>query len=540
MTVSNWGLIMNVVNSIVGVSVLTMPFCFKQCGIVLGTLLLFFCSWMTHQSCMFLVHSASNTKRRTYAGLAFHAYGKPGKALVELSMIGLMLGTCIAFYVVIADLGSNFFAQLLGLEVTRSFRIVLLIAVSLFIVLPLSLQRNMMSSIQSFSAMALIFYTLFMFTMVLSSFKHGLLTGQWLNKVIYVRWEGVFRCIPICGMAFACQSQVLPTYDSLDEPSVKRMSTIFTSSLNVVTTFYITQKDGTFAAGGYMPPLRFKSITLCIVFGTMLGGILIPNVETILGLTGATMGSLICFICPALIYKKILKNAWTAQLVLWVGLGILLISTFTMLSISSNEPQKLNPPLDIPAKTENKPPILNAPELPEVQGTSMLYIYEEKQFLRSGFSSTGFAVPEGEAHRHEPPNPHDRVQVDEIKNQEELEDENKQPIVVEEEKKLPAGEEEELLAEQGAGQAQEVEAVKEESKEKDAVKRAVDQDQHAVNEVLDKAKNPEDVKKVEALVVHKEPEVPEVKEQHEENEAPREKKPEEMDKAPEPQGEKCE
>ena len=54
--------------------------------------------------------------------------------------------------------------------------------------------------------------------------------------------------------------------------------------------------------------LVFRSLTLTIVVITMVVAVLVENVETILGLNGALMGTFIAFILPGLCFSKCLQK----------------------------------------------------------------------------------------------------------------------------------------------------------------------------------------------------------------------------------------
>ena len=133
--------VMTLANGIIGVSVLAMPFCFKQCGIVLATLVLLVSSVLSRLACHFLIKSAVMSRRRNFEFLAFHAFGRTGKFLVELFIIGFLLGTCIAFFVVVGDLGPQIIGKMLNKN-PEDIRTTLLITTATFIVLPLGLLRN--------------------------------------------------------------------------------------------------------------------------------------------------------------------------------------------------------------------------------------------------------------------------------------------------------------------------------------------------------------------------------------------------------------
>ena len=58
--------VITLANSIIGVSILAMPFCFKQCGILLATLMIVLSGFIVKMACHLLLKSAILARSRTY------------------------------------------------------------------------------------------------------------------------------------------------------------------------------------------------------------------------------------------------------------------------------------------------------------------------------------------------------------------------------------------------------------------------------------------------------------------------------------------
>ncbi|XP_045211537.2 putative sodium-coupled neutral amino acid transporter 10 [Mercenaria mercenaria] len=425
MSQNNWPFVINVGNSIIGVTILAMPFCFQACGIVLGTLLLLFATWLTIVSCELLMKAGVTARRRSYSLLAFFTHGALGKMIVEVGMIGLQLGTLIAQVVIIGDLGPAILSKATGLQNSENLRTGLIVVLCLFVGLPLGLLKDV-RTLSKTSSLCIAFYAFFTFYIVALSLPN-LIAGDWYNRVNFWRMEGFFQCLPIFSFAFGCQTQLFIVYDALADPSLKRINGIVSSAVNMCTVSYLlvgffgyiafcnagdlsgdiinhfrqntvcdaikllfvfsisvtiplivfpcraslytlcfphvhkTRED--VPGGGKIPETHFKVITIIIIVGSMIIGILIPNIEFVLGINGATMGTLICYIFPALFFLSVMSDKaeglFTGKVVLVFGFTIMIASTYTILTTESTEVKvdpldtgESNPVLDI-TKLEN-------------------------------------------------------------------------------------------------------------------------------------------------------------------------------------------
>ncbi|XP_003485785.1 putative sodium-coupled neutral amino acid transporter 10 isoform X1 [Bombus impatiens] len=473
--------VMTLANSIIGVSVLAMPFCFKQCGIVLAIVVLILSSTLSRLACHFLIKSAVMSRRRNFELLAFHAFGHMGKFLVELFIIGFLVGTCIAFFVIMGDLGPQIVRKVIDKK-PEDIRTSLLITTSIFIVLPLGLLRNI-DSLSTLCTATIIFYLCLVLKIITESMQH-IFAGDWYEHVYYWRPSGILQCIPIFSMALFCQTQLFEIYETIPNVSLEKMNEVVRGALNICTIVYLcvgffgyiafcTQpftgnilmsfepslssemiKMGfVFSIAfsfplvifpcraslnsllfrrvyahepsiNYLPETRFRCLTIIIVTVSLITGILIPNIEFVLGLVGSTIGVMICLIFPAIFFisisSKHTNERLLAQVIMFVGICIMILSTYANLyALEESTNIKILTPTNNPANQINNIPlnlnkdninaIANVPNNPEV----LPNIKEEMSQL------SGLNVPENSLNlqandmRQEPPIPVERIVITE-------------------------------------------------------------------------------------------------------------------------------
>ncbi|XP_057369669.1 putative sodium-coupled neutral amino acid transporter 10 isoform X3 [Daphnia carinata] len=389
---------MMLANSIIGASILSMPFCFKQCGIILGSIILYLNSIMTKLCCHQLVKSSLISRRRNYEILAYDVMGPFGKLWIEVCIIGYNMGCCIAYLVVLGDLGPEILNKI-GLNYSlQSARILLMAGSSMFIILPLSLLRD----IETLNVMSTVSVAMYMLLVLKSFFEAGVqgLTEGISSNIEVWKMGGVLQCVPIFSMALSCQTQVFEVYDSLPEPSLKAMDRVVSTAIDLCTFIYMgvgiagylafadthftgnilisfapsfvtdlmkvgfllsiilsfplcvlpcrtsfhslvygkeslqtSDSSGGMAGGttGSLSDFRFKILTFIIVTATLVIGICIPNVEFVLGLVGATLGTAVCCVAPAWIYLQVAPSTsgerWIAKVLFVCGLIILVLGT---------------------------------------------------------------------------------------------------------------------------------------------------------------------------------------------------------------------
>ncbi|CAH2039841.1 unnamed protein product, partial [Iphiclides podalirius] len=343
-----------------------MPFCFQQCGVLLATLILLLMGFVSRLCCYFLLKSAIITRRRTFEFLAFHVFGPAGKLAVEVGIIGFLMGTCIAYFVVVGDLGPQIIAKMFNINQSDILRTSIMVIVSLVCVLPLGLLRNV-DSLSNVSAATICFYFCLVIKVILEATSQ-LLTADWHIRIETWKPSGVLQCVPIFSMALFCQTQLFEIFESLPSLSLEKMNVVTKNAINICTAVYFTlgffgyvafssqnisgnilmSLSPTFASDviklGFVmslafsfpliifpcraslysflykkvhpahhdhiinhsiPETTFRCITVAIVAAALFVSLLLPNIELVLGLVGSTIGVLVCVLFPAACFVSV-------------------------------------------------------------------------------------------------------------------------------------------------------------------------------------------------------------------------------------------
>jgi solute carrier family 38 (sodium-coupled neutral amino acid transporter), member 2 len=251
------GVIFNLMNAVIGVGVLAMPYTFKRAGLILAPILLLIVGGLTERSLCLMVRAgdmlrqgdSEDTSPQTlaigYSATVARCFGPNYGTMSDVFIVIMNFGSAVAYLDVIADI--------LAAWVGQESKTIGLVLVVLFIVGPLSCVRAI-EKLKFTSLLGLAIYALFgLITIAL--FFVGVSCGG--EAHVPLASSDLLVAVPIQTLAFACHTVVFPVYREFRE-SPGSDSATFQKALQKTIVLCMTM----YVLVGFFGALTFRDNTL--------------------------------------------------------------------------------------------------------------------------------------------------------------------------------------------------------------------------------------------------------------------------------------
>ena len=249
------GVVFNLMNAVIGVGVLAMPFCFKRAGWFFAPLLLLLVGGLTERSLSLMVRAgdilrdgddekgAGAQTSIGYSATVARCYGPRWGNVSDILIVTMNFGSAVAYMDVIADILGAWGAN----KVTG------LLLVVLFIIGPLSCIREI-ENLKFTSLLGLSIYATFGLIVIVLFFVGVNCAG---TETIPAASADLLVAVPIQTLAFACHTVVFPVYREFKE-SPGASSDSFQHALRLTIGACLTM----YVLVGFFGSLTFRDNTL--------------------------------------------------------------------------------------------------------------------------------------------------------------------------------------------------------------------------------------------------------------------------------------
>lgn len=247
---------LNLLNTIIGGGILSLPYAFRSGGMVVGMLELAVFGGMSWYGSWLLLTSLRERPEKSFEGLAHSALGKGGWVAYNVAALLNCFGACISYIIVVADVLVPLSVEF-GVPISRP---VLLTAVVALLIFPLCAMRDI-SSLRYASATAIGIYSAFVVCLIALWAGGGgaggdgggdggeeaaadgdgeeATTAAGAAVAFKPGVDGILRAIPLCAFAFMCQTSLFPIYQETREPTEPRMLRLTTAAFGVAACIYL-------------------------------------------------------------------------------------------------------------------------------------------------------------------------------------------------------------------------------------------------------------------------------------------------------------